>query len=333
MQILTDLAREGWFADAFALQVWAQSTFHGIARRVAGESVAAQPAQACLTMERNFFSTFFLAVTRQAVGPTRYMPLYAMVNQAMRAWVTACDNILDDEYKEIFPFTFAGSGQRMRSVLTLLIADRVVAEYVLDAFDEAGLLGRVGRVSLAALMSSAIQESQEELRPVPILPPERILGDIHQRKTGDLFLAPLAMPDALEPLAGPTRQAAQAALCQFGLACQVLDDAKDMPADLQAGRHNLLVSLLAAAPGRANLGPEDLRAEPSSEWTAWDRFPETFEEAWHLAAERFADSFDALAALGIALSPAQRDGVVRLMARLLGIPARAGAPAAPGDFG
>ncbi|MEI6972887.1 MAG: hypothetical protein WCL44_15385 [bacterium] len=97
MQILTDLAREGWFADAFALQVWAQSTFHGIARRVAGESVAAQPAQACLTMERNFFSTFFLAVTRQAVGPTRYMPLYAMVNQAMRAWVTACDNILDDE--------------------------------------------------------------------------------------------------------------------------------------------------------------------------------------------------------------------------------------------
>ena len=332
MQVLTDLAREDWFADAFALQVWAQKTFHDFARRVAGDSLSSNPAPACLTMERNFFSTFFLAVTRQAVGAGPYMPLYAMVNQAMRAWVTACDNILDDEYKEIFPFTFAGSGQRMRSVLTLLIADRAVNEYVLEAFGDGPLLTRVGRVSLAALMSSAIQESQEELRPVPILPPERILADIHQRKTGDLFLAPLALPEALETAPAPTFQAARAAVCRFGLACQILDDAKDMPADVRAGRHNLLVSLLAATPGPAHADAEDLRREPPSEWNAWERFPETFEEAWQLATERFAESFDALAALGIALTGDHRDGVIGLMARLLGLPARATA-AAPGALG
>ncbi|MCY2928783.1 MAG: hypothetical protein NTV86_04680 [Planctomycetota bacterium] len=332
MQVLADLAREDWFADAFALQVWAQKTFHELARRVAGDSLSPRPAPACLTMERNFFSTFFLAVTRQAVGPGSYMPLYAMVNQAMRAWVTACDNILDDEYKEVFPFTFANSGQRMRSVLTLLIADRVVNEYVLEAFADGALLNRVGRVSLAALMSSAIQESQEELRPVAVLPPDRILADIHQRKTGDLFLAPLALPESLQPAPTGTLQAARTALCQFGLACQILDDAKDMPADLQAGRHNLLASLLAAAPGSACADVHDLRREKPGEWNAWERFPEVFEEAWQLAQERFAQSFDALAVLGIALTPGQREGVIRLMARLLGLPARAGA-AVPGALG
>lgn len=332
MQVLADLAREDWFADAFALQVWAQKTFHELARRVAGDSLWSRPAPACLTMERNFFSTFFLAVTRQAVDAGPYLPLYAMVNQAMRAWVTACDNILDDEYKEIFPFAFAGSGQRMRSVLTLLIADRVVNEYVLEAFADGSLLNRVGRVSLAALMSSAIQESQEELRPVAILPPDRILADIHQRKTGDLFLAPLALPEALQGAPAATLQAARTALCQFGLACQVLDDAKDMPADLQAGRHNLLVSLLTDAPGSACADAKDLRREAQAEWNAWERFPEAFEEAWQLAQARFALSFDALAALGIALTPGQREGVIRLMTRLLGLPARAGA-AAPGALG
>ncbi|MCY2927011.1 MAG: class 1 isoprenoid biosynthesis enzyme [Planctomycetota bacterium] len=324
MQVLTDLAEEDWFADAFALQVWAQKTFHGLARRVAGGTLAPRPGEACLTIERNFFSTFFLAVTRQAVGPSKYMPLFAMVNQAMRAWVTACDNILDDEYKEIFPFTFADSGRQMRSVLTLLIADRVAAEYVVDAFDEPGLLARVGRVSLSALMSSAIQESQEEARPVALLPPGQILDDIHQRKTGDLFMAPLALPEALEPMAEPVRHAAQRALCRFGLGCQILDDAKDMAADLQAGRHNLLVSLLAADPRWGAPGVDELRASPAGEWNSWDRFPDAFEEAWQLAMTRFADSFDALARLGIDLSPAQRDGVVGLMARLLGISARAG---------
>jgi len=84
-----------------------------------------------------------------------------MVNQSMRAWVTACDNILDDEYEEAFPFDFAGGGTRMRSVLTLLLADRVVTEFIsrrLSAWRANGdLAANVGRISLRALAPSAAE--------------------------------------------------------------------------------------------------------------------------------------------------------------------------------
>ena len=91
------------FLEGLDLQARTIDRFHRLAAEVAGPTcpVLAPPAEA-MGIERNFFSTFFLAVTRQLVGPSRFMPLYAMVNQGMRAWVTACDNILDDEYKAVF---------------------------------------------------------------------------------------------------------------------------------------------------------------------------------------------------------------------------------------
>ncbi len=320
LQILKHLLAQGWFQQAFHLQIETQRLFHRLASQIAGSSCRiARISPSQVQIERNFFSTFFLVVTRQMVGDSPYLPLYALVNQAMRAWVTACDNILDDEYKEVLPFAFAGEGGRMRSILTLLIADRVLTEYLADHYPDDAMLRQAGRVSLAALASSALQECEEESRPVPVLPSRKILVDVHQRKTGDLFRAPLAMPETLERIPKDRLQAGHTATEQFGLACQIVDDIKDMPADVLSGRHNLLVSLAFEMDALTHRTLSDLRQEPG-DWETWDRFPAACDTAWELAQERFGRSFEALGELGVSLSREERIGIVRLMARLLRVP-------------
>ncbi|MDD4890280.1 MAG: class 1 isoprenoid biosynthesis enzyme [Phycisphaerae bacterium] len=312
------------FGRAFQLQVQAAREFHARAADIAGDECPIGPLDPdSLRVERNFFSTLFLAVTDAMVPASRYLPLYAMVNQAMRAWVTACDNVLDDEYKEIFPFTAAGQGRRMRSVLTLLLADRVLVEFALDRFGDAQRVRQIGRRSLAALVPSAVQESEEEQRDGDVAPVELVLEDIHNRKTGDLFVAPLAVPIAIESQDPARADAAKTALRQFGLACQVLDDINDLPDDLRAGRHNLLASILAHRLNCvADLGP--LRRLLGVAWSADRRFPEACELAWELAADRFARSFDNLELLGLPLVIDDRRQIVNFMCHLLRVspPAR-----------
>lgn len=306
------------FMAALELQKTTLAQFHDIAGRVCGQSCPLKPPAAnAMSLERNFFSSLFLAVTRAMVGDSPYLPLYAMVNQGMRAWVTACDNILDDEYKEIFAFDLPAGGQRMRSVLTLMLADRVLAEYVADHYPRRAVLREVGRVSLAALMSSATQECEEEQRPVTIRPPRDILTDIHVRKTGDLFAAPLALPLRLERPDERLARAARQALTQFGLACQVLDDIRDMPADIASGRHNLLVSLLAFGRGEGRISAGAYLPGDRGDWMAWERFPAVCAEAEALASRRFKASFSAMSELGLPVGPLQRRMVVEWMYTLL----------------
>ena len=308
--------------EGLHLQVRTVDRFYRMAAEIAGPMcpVLAPPAEAT-GIEGNFFSTFFLGVTRQLVGPSRFMPLYAMVNQGMRAWVTACDNLLDDEYKAVFRFSFDEGGPRMRSVLTLLLSDRVVTEYIDREFREAkGLLAEVGRTSLRALLPSALQECDEEVRPVAVAGVEEILSDIHKRKTGDLFEAPLALPLALETVDADRAESARTAVGSFGLACQIIDDIRDMGDDMDQGRHNLLVSMVARRRGGEVGWLEQLRCAPPGDWTSWEMFGDVAAEAGAMALQRFAASFDAMADLGMALSAAQKQAVVACMFALLRVP-------------
>jgi len=312
------------FNQAYRLHLRALEDFHRLAREIAGDALpVVPPPEHVRGVERNFFSTLFLTATRLLVGDSPYLPLYAMVDQCMRAWVTACDNLLDDEYKEVLFFGFPERGRRVRSVLTLLVADRVLNEFLLREFPEPSLLRTAGRVSLSAMLPSALQECREECRPVPVLPPETILSEIHRQKTGALFLAPLALPAALEAPREAALAAARAGLENFGLACQILDDARDMPEDFRSGRHNLLVSLLHQAGQSARL--ERLRDCADRRWEAWEHFEPTYQAAWALAAERFDASLEALARLGLALGASTRAGIVDYIRGLLGVPPPAGA--------
>ena len=307
------------FADALDLQIRTLEEFYRLARTIGGNDCRLGPLSGdLLGLERNFFSMLFLAVTRALVTDSTYLPLYAMVNQGMRAWVTACDNLLDDEYKEIFPFELEGQGSRMRSVLTLLLADRVISEYTAREYGDCDLIASVGRISLAALMPSAIQECGEESRPVPVLSPDQLLKTVHQHKTADLFTAPLALPSDLESVESSRLQAAKRVVSSFGLACQILDDLRDMPADLVEGLNNYLVSTIVAEQGDGWLA--GLRAEPVAGWESWERFPGKVADARQVANGLFTQAFKDFTAIGLDLNKQVQNGIMELMYLLLQVP-------------
>ncbi|MGB5984875.1 MAG: class 1 isoprenoid biosynthesis enzyme [Desulfobacterales bacterium] len=301
------------FDEAWRLQRETLRLFYSLAQDISGpQCPAGGIPQGMLDFRRNVFSTFFLAVTRKTVGGDSFMKLYAMVNQGMRAWVTACDNILDDEYKSVFDFAIAGQGPRMRSVLTLMLADRIVQRYVLTQFKDLRLADAVLETSLRALLPSALQECQEEARSAAILSPEQILNEIHRPKTADLFAAPLQLPARLESVPQPRLAPARTALMRFGQACQIIDDIKDMAMDVQGRRHNLLVSIIHAE--------TDSWTPPAEhEWIAWEKYPHAVQRAQALARGYFHDAFAALGELGLPLKPRQQAGLMALIYTLLGV--------------
>jgi hypothetical protein len=317
---LSALCEHPLFADVFRLQGETLERFYGLAGRLSPpDCPLAPPPPALFELRRNFFSTLFLGAIRVVVPASRYLPLYAMVNQGMRAWVTACDNLLDDEYKSLFEFQVAGTGPRMRSVLTLMLAERVVNAFILETYGDPALVQTVGRVTYAALMPSALQECEEETRPVPVLPVARILEDVHRRKTGDLFQAPLALPLELERPSGGAGAAVRQALGAFGLACQILDDTKDMPEDVLAGRHNLLVSLVARHRGGDPAWLTELRRSGDAGWDSAHRFAPEHAEALELARAQFHLAFETFAGLGVRLPANLQFEVMAGLHELLGV--------------
>ena len=315
------------FASAYRLHVDALDEFYRRAGDILSDTCPLRPRPAdAAAPKRHFFSTLFLATTKQLLGPSDYLPLYAMVNLGMRAWVTATDNILDDEYKEVFAFDLPDGASKMTSMLTLLLADRVVSGFVAERYRDLTLLGQVEGVSLRSLMASALQESAEERGVAVTLSPEQVLTDIHARKTGDLFEAPLALPLTIENV-DPHRAAdARAALHHFGLACQILDDITDLRSDIARRRHNVMASILHA---RQPEVAADLRQELDPADDAWDietRFPEATADAIAMAQAKFNTSFDHFASLGLDAPDWLRDGIVATMFSLL-TAVRAGAEA------
>lgn len=301
------------FAEAWRLQQETLALFYNLARDISGPQcpVGDLPRE-MLDFKRNLFSTLFLAVTRKVVGEDTYMKLYAMVNQGMRAWVTACDNILDNEYKAIFDFAIPGRGPRMRSVLTLMLADRVVQRYVLTCFKDLLLADTVLTTSLGALLPSALQECEEETGSEEILAPQQVLDQIHRRKTADLFAAPLKLPEQLESVPQGRLETARSALMAFGQACQIIDDIKDMALDVQGKRHNLLVSVIHAE-------THSWASPREREWVAWELFPQAVQTAQRLSRRYFQVAFAALGELGLCLTPHQQEGVMALIYTLLGV--------------
>ena len=317
--IVNSLVEVPQLGSAFQLQLQTLNEFYRLARAIGGSDCPVGPMpKSLLDLERNFFSMLFLAVTRAITADTTHMLLYGMVNQGMRAWVTACDNLLDDEYKEIFPFEVAVHGNRMRSVLTLLLADRVINEYICEEYGNCDLITSVGRLSLAALMPSAIQESEEELRPVQVLSPQELLHSVHRHKTADLFTAPLIIPSTLEHIESSRLNTAKRSVANFGLACQILDDLKDMPADVVEGRHNYLVSTISAEQGVDWLA--ELRAGPIDGWVSWERFPAKVAAARQVARGLFSQAFGDFTTIGLDLNEELQNGIVELMYLILRVP-------------
>ncbi len=214
--------------------------------------------------KNNFFSALFLySYYRAGIVPERRI-LYSAMNQCLRGMVTGCDNILDDEYKLTLETNLPESGTRFRSVLDIMVSDRVMFELSIEAFREQEKILLASIISLRALIESGYQEATEEGGINEILPPDAILKKIHHYKTGILFTCPWAIPSIIETIDEEKKRDLNEALYNTGMGCQVMDDMADLERDIKNRRNNYVASIIYHESG-ANTWEEIKSAIQTSE--------------------------------------------------------------------
>jgi hypothetical protein len=206
------------------------------------------PAEDFFSIAKNFFSALFLYSYHRAAIPQPRRILYVAVNQCLRGMVTGCDNLLDDEYKKTLETDLPEHGHRFRSILDIMVSDRVLCQILMESGPEHRLTRdqvlAASAASLQALGRSGAQEAAEENGIREILKPNDVLKKVHHFKTGMLFQCIWAVPLAIEPLEKTAVSHLLAALYNIGMGCQILDDMVDFYGDLQQKRHNYIVSLI-----------------------------------------------------------------------------------------
>jgi hypothetical protein len=201
-------------------------------------------------MKRNFFTALFLySYMRCRIAAERRV-FYTAINQCLRGLVTGCDNLLDHEYKMTLDTDLPATAVRFRSVLDIMVSDRVLFEILLDypTKNEIPLTAvtMASRASLQALTRSGTQEAAEEAAiEEERLPPERVLSEIHHYKTGILFQCPWAVPSVMEQNHPTEMPVVKDALYQIGIGCQIMDDMVDLSQDLRNHHQNYMASLIS----------------------------------------------------------------------------------------
>ena len=224
-----------------------------------GSSVRlADPPPGYYLLENNFFSALFLYSFYRAGIKKENRILYSAINQCLRGMVTGCDNILDGEYRRTLETNLPQKGTRFRSVLDIMVSDRVLFELSLGAFKEKEKIIAASVISLRALVESGYQEATEEGGIKEILPPDRVLETIHHFKTGVLFNCPWAIPSVIENMDEEKNKNLNMALYNIGMGCQVMDDMADLESDIKTKHHNYVVSLIYHKAGNEIL--DDLKA-------------------------------------------------------------------------
>lgn len=280
------------------------------------------PDEVTFSLPRNFFSTLFLySYYRLGIPPERRI-LYVAINQCLRGMVTGCDNILDDEYKTTLETDLPQQAYRFRSVLDIMVADRILFAILMDhcqKYDfpvEQAL--QASTASLQALTQSGAQEASEEGGIGERLRPDIILRKIHHFKTGLLFQSTWAIPALFEEAIMPAARVVREALYQIGIGCQIFDDIADLFIDTRGKRHNYVASVIA-------------HQEPSAVWEslqshlAKEETPEYFFAAWpELAAKMKAEALTILENGLSNLFLAKHHGFVRpaaaFIANRIGVP-------------
>lgn len=245
-----------------------------------GSSIALKPPNGdTFALPRNFFSTLFLYSYYRAGIPPERRVLYVAINQCLRGMVTGCDNILDDEYKPTLETDLPGKAYRFRSILDIMVADRVLfallTSYCRTHHISDSVPLQASAVSLQALAKSGTQEASEEGGVDNRLTPEEILQKVHHYKTGLLFQSTWAIPSLLEEHSD-VALAAQQALYQIGIGCQLLDDIVDLFIDMRTQRHNYVISSILH--GESSLLKQDFHTRldredsPLGFYGAWPDF-------------------------------------------------------------
>ena len=206
------------------------------------------PSDDFFSLEKNFFSALFLYSYHRAKIPKQRRIFYSAINQCIRGLVTGCDNILDDEYKKTLETDLPEQGVKFRSVLDILVSDRVLFEILINGYQDNEYniekMSEASITSLRALTQSGAQEASEEGGIHKILQPDQVLQMIHHYKTGLLFQCPWAIPSIIESFEKETVTFLLDALYQIGMGCQIMDDMVDLSMDMRKRHHNYVISLI-----------------------------------------------------------------------------------------
>jgi Polyprenyl synthetase len=206
------------------------------------------PGAADFSFKKNFFSFLFLySFLKAGIGKRRRI-LYAAMLQCLRGMVTGCDNLLDDEYKETLDSNIPKDAFRFRSVIDIMVSDRVLFQLLLEAGlrqdIDVGAVASAAAASIRTMSRSGMQEASEERGIEEILQPEEILQQVHHYKTGILFRCPWDIPLTIEDLPELAVAPLLEGLHNIGMGCQIMDDVVDFMSDLSRKHHNYLVSLI-----------------------------------------------------------------------------------------
>jgi hypothetical protein len=196
--------------------------------------------------QRHIFSILFLSIYRSlGIAPERRV-FYGVLNHSIRGIVTATDNILDDEYKELLPLRFSEDAPRFKSVMHILLFDRFLAR-TLDNAAERGLILKelkeeISKRVFDAMVPIGAEEASEEGGVREILHPYEILSSVHMYKGGNLLRLAFVAPRIVEKHLTTRLSQADEGVYRIGMALQVIDDLTDFYCDIGDHRHNYLVS-------------------------------------------------------------------------------------------
>jgi geranylgeranyl pyrophosphate synthase len=245
------------------------------------------PGKAALSLQNNFFSILFLySYFRAGIEPKRRI-LYAATLQCLRGMVTGCDNLLDDEYKPTLDTDIPATGYRFRSVVDIMVSDRVLFQVLMAAAKKneiaVGQVMPATNASMKTMTRSGVEEAEEEAGISVILEPESVLDTIHHLKTGILFQSPWDIPLVIESVEHERLTPLLEGLYRIGIGCQIMDDMVDMAMDIQTRKHNYLISLIHHGSHRAEKNRLGDLMHPGSdmEGTAIcaDQFPAALKQA------------------------------------------------------
>ena len=286
------------------------------------------------SLRHNYFSVLFIAIFFVLEIPLQRLMLFSGLNHCLRSWVTACDNLLDNELKEIIVTDLPENAHTFKSVHTLLLTDRIFFSFLLEAV-EAGTISRdemvrLLNISLTAISASGREEAEEEGGVEDAPSPEHILHRVHVAKTGQLFASPLSAPLALGDidLKNPTVSQMKEGLLAFGLGCQILDDISDLGTDLHDRKYNYLASLIQH--GSVKHEKELLvtfrsgtPGKDSRQLTGlYQQFPEASEKAFTEATRQLRRALTLLSEAGLPLSPLNREMFIKILVKLFHHPNR-----------
>lgn len=216
------------------------------------------------SIEQNFFSSMFLYSYFKASIPKSERIFYVAVNQCLRGMVTGCDNILDNEYKKTLDTDLPERATKFRSVLDILVSDRVLFSLVYNFLKNKDISSNrvidACAASLRTLTRSGAQEASEEGGILFRLQPEQVLTSVHHYKTGLLFQSPWAVPAVIEGFERDEASRLTEALYQIGIGCQILDDMADLAMDIVMDRHNYVASLIVWEENAGLLSQTDLKS-------------------------------------------------------------------------